>query len=650
MRQIVRHFTKPGAVTGQGDNRVMGIRHSRFALRGFPALACLLLGVIGSAGADTTLRNRLADHPSSYLAMHGHDPVRWQVWGEEAWRAAQRENKLLLVSSGYFSCHWCHVMQRESYRDPRIAALLNRHFIPVKVDRELQPALDARLIDFVERTRGQAGWPLNVFITPDGHPLVGTVYLPPERFAGLLRDLAKQWQTRGEELVALARDASEAMASPPMELPESVPPDLGIRYARALRGQALSLADELSGGFGEQSKFPSVPQLQVLLAEVQREADGRLADFLRLSLDQMASQGLRDHLAGGFFRYTVDPQWQIPHFEKMLYDNALLAGLYLQAAKTFDMPRYRAVARETLDFVLQEFAVAGGGYAASLSAIDAQGVEGGYYLWPPEMLERLLTPAELGVARRHWGLEGAPELETGFHLRIAEPLESVARVLKLSPQAARELRDTARRKLLAARSRRSLPRDGKIIAGWNGLLLSALAEAARLPDGARYRVAGRRLRAFLVSRMIRDGRLIRALAGGRAAGAAGIEDYAYVIRGLADWRRLVDPAMDPAPQRRLLDRAWQDFFGDDGWRLSRQSWLKTGYGEPVLADGVMPSPSAWILDATLEGPAGAPLRERARRLLGAGEEGVLDSPFWYATHIEVVRRRIDPPDSLLSGG
>ncbi len=605
-------------------------------------LVWLMAGLVGSLWADVPLRNRLADHPSPYLAMHGHDPVHWQVWGPEAWQAAKRQNKLLFVSSGYFSCHWCHVMQRESYRDPEIAALLNRYFIPVKVDRELQPALDARLIDFVERTRGQAGWPLNVFITPEGYPLVGTVYLPRDRFAKLLQALAHQWQENGGELAKMAREAGAAMAPAPLSLPESVPPDLGERYARALRRQALSLADELSGGFGEQSKFPSVPQLQVLLAEVKRKREARLAAFLRLTLDRMASQGLRDHLSGGFFRYTVDPHWQIPHFEKMLYDNALLAGLYLQAAEVFEVPRYRDVARETLDFLLQTFAVPGGGYAASLSAIDDHGVEGGYYLWPPETLERLLTPAELAVVRPYWGLEGTPTLEAGFHLRIAEPLDAVARALKLPLQEARRLRDSARRKLLAARARRHLPRDDKIISGWNGLLLSTLARAARLPDGGRYRAAAERLQAFLVTHMIREGRLIRAWAAGRVVGEAGIEDYAYVTKGLNDWQREVDPATGVAGSRRLLARAWQDFFGADGWRLSRESWLKFGQGEPVLADGVLPSPSAILLDETLADPAGS-RRDLAFRLLAAGEEVVLDSPFWYATHIGVVRQHLPGP-------
>ena len=598
---------------------------------------CLAASLAVPAQAEAPLRNRLADHPSPYLALHGHDPVHWQTWGPDAWEAAQRQNKLLFVSSGYFSCHWCHVMQRESYRDPKIAALLNRHFIPVKVDRELQPALDARLIDFVERTRGQAGWPLNVFITPEGYPLVGTVYLPPDRFAALLQDLARQWRENGAELASLAREAGEAMAPAPLSLPETVAPDLGRRYARALRKQALTLADEMAGGFGEQSKFPSVPQLRVLLAEQGRAPDERLRRFLQLTLENMASQGLRDHLGGGFFRYTVDPLWQTPHFEKMLYDNAQLASLYLQAATVLDTPAHAAVARETLDFVLRELAVDGGGYAASLSAIDAAGVEGGYYLWRPAELERLLTPDELAVVRRHWGLEGAPELEAGFHLRIAVPLAEVARALDMPLAVARQRVDSARRKLLAARAQRSLPRDDKIITAWNGLLLSALAQATRLPDAQAYRAAGQRLHDFLHARLWQDGRLVRARSGGRIAGEAGIEDYAYAIAGLLDWYAATGVKDAGKRLQPLLARAWADFYGADGWRLSRESWLKFGAGEPVLADGVMPSPSALVLAATLSLETG----ERAalaRRLLGAGQEAVAEAPFWYATHIDTVRR------------
>ncbi len=603
-------------------------------LRWWPLLLAALLALPTGAAPRS---NALAGHPSPYLAMHGDDPVHWQTWGPEAWAAARRENKLLFVSSGYFSCHWCHVMQKESYRNPEIARLLNTHFIPVKVDRELQPALDARLIDFVERLQGQAGWPLNVFITPEGYPLVGTVYLPPDDFAALLRELARQWQATGAEMAELARAAGESMRPAPLALPATVPADLGARYATALRRAALTLADEMAGGFGEQSKFPSAPQLAALLEEQVRAPDERLRRFLVLTLERMASQGLRDHLGGGFFRYTVDPLWQTPHFEKMLYDNAQLAALYLRAAAVLDEPRWIAVGRETLDFVLRELAVEGGGYAASLSALDGDGVEGGYYLWRSEELERRLTPAELAVARRHWGLEGAPELAAGFHLRIAEPLPAVAEALGISLDTARRRLDAARTKLRTARAQRTLPRDDKVIAGWNGLLLSALARAATLPDGERYQAAGARLHDFLLQRMVVAGRLVRARAGEQVAGEAGIEDYAYVIDGLLDWQARQAPGPAGEAVHRLLADAWQGFFGPEGWRLSRESWLRYGSGEPVLADGVMPSPSARLLAATLTAGRGERVK-LARRLLGAGEETVLDAPFWYATQIDVVRR------------
>ncbi|HHH47903.1 MAG TPA: thioredoxin domain-containing protein [Gammaproteobacteria bacterium] len=588
--------------------------------------------------AATPRANRLADHPSPYLSMHGQDPVHWQTWGPAAWDAARRENKLLFVSSGYYACHWCHVMQRESYRNPEIARLLNENFIPVKVDRELQPALDARLIAFVERLQGQAGWPLNVFITPEGYPLVGTVYLPPDRFGELLRELARQWQESGEEMAALARAAGQSMAPGPLALPAAPPPDLGKRYAHGLRKQTWELADEMAGGFGEQSKFPSVPQLRVLLAEQVRAPDERLRHFLQLTLERMASQGLRDHLGGGFFRYTVDPLWQIPHFEKMLYDNAQLASLYLQAATVLDTPAHVTVARETLDFVLRELAVDGGGYAASLSAIDAAGVEGGYYLWRPEELARLLTPDELAVVRRHWGLEGAPELEAGFHLRVVSPLAEVARELKMPLATARQRLASARRKLLAARAQRNLPRDDKVITAWNGLLLSALARASRLPDSQAYREAGQRLHDFLLARLWQDGRLVRARAGGRIVGEAGIEDYAYAVDGLRDWYATTGAEDAGKRIRPLLERAWTDFYGPDGWRLSRESWLKFGAGEPVLSDDVMPSPSARLLAVTLSLEKGGERAALARRLLAAGQDIVEEAPFWYATHIDTVRR------------
>lgn len=336
-------------------------------------ISLLLMASISHAG----LKNTLANNASPYLAMHGGDPVHWQEWNEQTVATARKENKLLFVSIGYFACHWCHVMQRESYQNPGIAAKLNSNFIPVKVDRELNPALDTRLIEFVERTRGYSGWPLNVFITPEGYPLLGIVYLPPNDFSSLITELATIWQQDSQQLIAEAKAASEELQTTPLDKTITIQEGLVSKVHGKLKNVTLTRADSFAGGFGNQSKFPSVPQLSAMLDSYKSNHDKQLAGFLRLTLNNMASLGLNDIIAGGFYRYTVDPQWRVPHFEKMLYDNALLASLYLQAGVAFDEPRYLDTARKTLDFMISELLSEQGGLYASLSAIDSKNVEGG---------------------------------------------------------------------------------------------------------------------------------------------------------------------------------------------------------------------------------------------------------------------------------
>ena len=263
----------------------------------------LLWPMVGAA----QLSNRLHGHASPYLQMHGDDPVAWQQWGAAALEEAKRQNKLLFVSVGYFSCHWCHVMHRESYSDKAVAELMNKYFIPVKVDRELDPALDARLVDFVQRTRGYAGWPLNVFVTPEGYPLIGVVYLPNAEFQSLLKQVQQLWRDNNAYLKSTARSAAEQIA----QEATLVKGEINKSHSESLKQRFLQhvwqIADELAGGFGDQSKFPMVPQLQALLVIYQGEASTRLKEFLELTLDQMATQSLRDQLDRGFFRYTIDP-------------------------------------------------------------------------------------------------------------------------------------------------------------------------------------------------------------------------------------------------------------------------------------------------------------------------------------------------------
>ena len=585
--------------------------------------------------------NRLADHDSPYLAMHGDDPVDWQPWSEEVLARAGRENRLLFVSIGYFACYWCHVMQRESYQDPRIAALLNDRFISVKVDRELHPALDARLMDFVTRTRGAAGWPLNVFLTPDGNPLVGLTYLPAERFLALLTDLQRQWAGAPDYLREVAAAAASELSDVP-PAPEPPPrPGQGAVHEALMVTQALQLADEMDGGFGEQNKFPMTPQLDALIGAYARTPSPPLKQFLLTTLDRMASQGLRDQLGGGFFRYTVDPGWQTPHFEKMLYDNALLASLYLRAARVFGRRDYERVARDTLDFMLREMSSPDGAMVASLSAVDQAGVEGGYYLWDDDTLAGLLTPAELRLARLMWGMQGAPELEAGHLPRITASAAEAAGKLEISEARLRRLLASARQKLLSARAGRVLPVDHKRLAAWNGLALRALVQGAALPGGERYRDAAQRLRDYLVKRLWDGDRLWRARERGSGGelGQAGLEDYAFAAQGLMAWARLNGNADDAALAGRWVRDAWRRFHDDRGWRLSDRTLLPSGYGVMLMDEGPLPSPSAVLLRLSMQlaqAEDDEALAARARRAIGAGHRRLLQAAFDYPSQVALM--------------
>ena len=576
--------------------------------------------------------NALAGNSSPYLAMHGADPVDWRPWGPEVLADARARNLPILISSGYFACHWCHVMQRESWSDPGIAEVINRHFIPVKLDRELHPALDAYLIDFTQRTAGQAGWPLNVILTPEGDPLPGFTYEPRERLAGLLGRLARLWETRAEELGRLARSEAEGLVTRGSEA-RSQPPETpsGLdAVATRLVAEALVWADRLAGGFGHQSRFPMAPNLAVLLEVQARQPDPELGPFLRLTLDQMTRLGLRDHLGGGFFRYTVDPGWRTPHFEKMLYDQALLIPVLLRAADVLQEPRYRFAAREALDFLLTQMRRPDGAFIASLSAVDGAGEEGGYYLWRPEDLVRLLTPEVQRLAASAWGLDAAPEHAAGSLPVMAREPEQAAAELGLGPETAAGVLDQARAILLAERSTRSLPKDTKALAAWNGLTLSALIAGARAFPGGPYREAAQALRGYLVDSLWDGEELHRARSEQGWIGEATLEDYAYVASGLRDWADLVGSGTDRTLAQRLVELAWARFHDDAGWRLSAAPLLPAVPAEPALADGPLPSPASVVIDLSLR--SGDPkLAERARAAQNAAAAVVAARPFQFAS-------------------
>lgn len=563
------------------------------------ALAALLLILLLPVAAGAAQpRNRLAGHPSPYLALHADDPVAWQEWNADTVARARRENKLLFVSVGYFACHWCHVMQRESYKNPQIAALLNREFIPVKVDRELNSGLDAALQAFSAQLNGIAGWPLNAFVTPEGYPAFVVLYAPPDDFRTLLTQISGRWATDAAGIRRLARQA----APPPALRPAAAPLDAG-RSARAWQqfmADAWREADTLHGGFGQVSKFPMAPQLSALLERQARQPDARLAEFLRLTFDQMAARGLADHIGGGFFRYTTDPGWDTPHFEKMLYDNAHLAMLYLRAATVLQQPRYREIARGTLDFMRAELLDAGGGFYSSVSAVDAAGREGAAYLWEPAELKRRLPPEAYAAARRVWRLDAPRSFDDGY--LPAEYRAPTADERRLLADAARIL--------LPLRRANSLPRDDKLNAGLNGLALSAFSQAVALDPA--YRPIADRAQRFLLTRLARGGRLMKAMARGQAVPHAELEDYAYAVQGLLDHFEATGNAQSRDAARQLAHTAWQVFWSEQGWKREAQPLLATLQPEPGFADGALYSPSEVLVLASLRlrDPA---LRQRADR-------------------------------------
>ncbi|MEK6663121.1 MAG: DUF255 domain-containing protein [Pseudomonadota bacterium] len=586
--------------------------------RGLATLFVLLIAFPAHA-----LDNQLKQHPSPYLALHGTDPTAWQEWNAQTIERARRENKLLFVSIGYFSCHWCHVMQRESYKNPEIAKLLNERFIPVKVDREINGALDAELQAFAEATRKQAGWPLNVFITPEGYPLFALLYAPPQEFMQTISRLDARWQQESDKLKQVAQSAAQEM--PIAQEPEAkFAPQIGQLYRQRLVEEALAHADPFRGGFGTANKFPHAPQLAALLEVGRQTPNAKLAEFLRMTFDQMAALGLYDHVGGGFFRYTTDPDWHIPHFEKMLYDNAQLASLYLQAAKDLKRPEYRDTAYATLDFMLVDMRdQASGAFITSTSAIDAQDREGGVYLWDKAVLKKLLTPAEYKLATRYWGLERPADFEFGYlPLHLAKPSKADNVSLK-----------AIYAKLKVERSQRGLPKDNKLLAGLNGLALIALADAAT--QEPRFKPAAQQVRDFLAAKLNTPQGLLKGYAQGKPLGPGDLEDYAYVATGLLAYARMANSDVERELARQLVSDAWKKFHTPRGWQLEQKPLLARPYYQAIVPDGATYSAASLIVKASWE-LGGKELRTAALKALNVGYPILDQGAFWYATQVSAM--------------
>jgi uncharacterized protein len=475
------------------------------------------------------MANRLADQTSPYLLQHKDNPVDWYPWGEEALSRAREEDKPLLVSIGYSACHWCHVMEHESFEDPEIAAVMNENFVPVKVDREERPDVDSIYMGAVQAMTGHGGWPLNVFTDPEGVPFYGGTYFPPESrhgmpsFRQVLEGVAEAWRTRRDEIRESAPRTVEGLsAASRVRAPEGeLSPEILDEAERNLEAQF----DPGSGGFGGAPKFPPASALEFLMARVADPAreepqSAKAMEMVTTTLERMARGGIYDQVGGGFARYSVDAHWLVPHFEKMLYDNALLARAYLHAWQLTGRELFRRVCEETLDWALREMRGPEGGFYSALDA-DSEGEEGKFYIWTEAQLRELLGD-DAPPLLRYWGVDRGPNFEGRSILHVpgdeAEP-GTLAR---------------ARRILYDVRAKRIWPGlDDKRLAAWNGLMVAALADAGAVLGRADHVEAARRGAEFVLRRMRdADGRLLRTYKDGRASLNAYLEDHAFMCEAL----------------------------------------------------------------------------------------------------------------------
>jgi uncharacterized protein YyaL (SSP411 family) len=517
------------------------------------------------------MRNRLSEETSPYLKQHADNPVHWQPWGPEALDEARQSRKPILLSVGYSACHWCHVMAHESFEDEATARLMNDLYVNIKVDREERPDLD-KIYQTSHQlmTRQAGGWPLTVFLTPEQVPIFTGTYFPKERRYGMpafrevlvaveqyYRDKADEIRERGASLVEALGAMQTAGGDDFAELSRA--PLAAARERRA------ATYDAEHGGFGGAPKFPHATQLELLLAFGRRDRDEQALTMVTHTLDCMAQRGLYDHLAGGFFRYSVDGAWSIPHFEKMLYDNAQLLGLYADAYTATGTPRYASVASATAEWIKRDMQAPTGGYYSTLDA-DSEHEEGKFYVWTPAEFDAVLAPDEAALAKRVFGLTGPPNFEgKHWHLYLAEEPQAAAAALGLDVSSAGSLLEAARVKLLAAREKRVWPgRDEKLLVSWNGLMVAGMARAARALADPTLAESATRAVDFIRAELWRDGRLRATYKDGRARFAAYLDDYAFLAHGLIELNQARWRDADLALARELADVLLEHFEDRSG--------------------------------------------------------------------------------------
>jgi uncharacterized protein YyaL (SSP411 family) len=482
--------------------------------------------------------NRLIEQTSPYLLQHAHNPVNWLPWGSEAFERARKENKPIFLSIGYSTCHWCHVMERESFETEQIAIVMNEHFVSIKVDREQRPDVDEIYMNTVVMMTGSGGWPLSVFLTPEGKPFYGGTYFPPSDaygrpgFERVLLSIADAWKNRRQELTGSAAKMSELLQSQARptgknNLSPEILDDAFVSFQNSF--------DAVNGGFGTAPKFPQPANLSMLLSYWHRTADNQALEMVEKTLDSMADGGIYDHIGGGFHRYATDAQWLVPHFEKMLYDQALLSKVYLQTYLVTKQERYAQIAREIFDYVLRDMTDPAGGFYSAEDA-DSEGREGTFYLWDPGQIASVLDEEQARLFNTCYGVANEGNFEEGKTiLNIATSMEQLEQEFRKDQAAIENILTAARARIFQERAKRIRPhRDEKIITAWNGLMISSLAYGGAVLGEEKYIEAAGRSAEFILSTLHKNGRLMRYYRDGRVVEKAFLDDYAFTATGMLD--------------------------------------------------------------------------------------------------------------------
>src|SRR3954452_6690852 len=563
------------------------------------------------------MSNRLAKESSPYLLQHQHNPVDWFAWGNEAIEKAQREDKPIFLSIGYSACHWCHVMEHESFENEAIARVLNENFVPIKVDREERPDLDQIYMNAAQMLTGHGGWPMSVFLTPQLKPFYGGTYWPPHSSRGMpgfdqiLAGVRDAWKNRRDQALTAAEQLTAELQNVGAG-GEGESNGLVVDLIDAAATQLRRSFDSTYGGFGQAPKFPHPMDLQLLLRTGQRNGQQAPVDMVRLTLDRMAAGGIYDHLGGGFARYSVDARWLVPHFEKMLYDNALLAGAYLDAYLVTGDANYARVLRETLNYVIRDMTHPGGGFYSTEDA-DSEGHEGLFYTWTPDEIEAVLGDERGATFGRVYDVSDVGNFEGRNILNFPKTLEQCASILRREPRdLAAELAES-RAKLFAVREKRVRPgRDDKVIVAWNGLMIDSMARAGAALNEPEYVITADEVASFILSRLRRDdGRLLHSWRNNQAKLDAYLDDYAALANGLVSVyegnfkERWIDEAVA------LMDVVLEKFADADGggffYTAADHEQLITRTKE--LTDSSIPSGNSLAATVLL----------RLGRLLGRGD-------------------------------